>query len=468
MKKLTIVFCVILILACAFSAVPAFSADTDFIVEDSVLLSYTGSSESVTVPSSVTAIASSAFENNTTIKSIKLHNKVYTIGDKAFYGCTSLKTVSGGSGVKYVGALSFVETAFLSSSTDEFVILGSVLLCYNGTGASVTLPDSITCISPYAFLRNTRLTSFKSGSNLKAIGEGAFYECSALKTVSVIDSVSFIGADAFKGTKWLSSKSGFVTLGDGILIAYNGSSTALKIPTTVNQIAPNAFYSNTKVTSVDVPSSVFAIGARAFMSCSNLSDVKLSYGLVMIDDEAFANCSKLKSIATPMTLSKIGKGAFINCTKLSQAQLQGNRLSIDYGAFAYCGNLELAFISNSAVAVGNDVFSNDTKLSFVTAPSGLLVISPDSFSGVESLTVLCDEGSFAHSALKGTFECSFGRGDVGRDGELDILDATIIQRHIACIETLSMQKLAFADADFDATVSVLDATYIQRYIAKLL
>ena len=468
MKKLTVVFCVIMILACAFSAVPAFSADTDFVVSDSVLLSYTGNSESVTVPSSVTAIASNAFLNNTTIKSIKLHDKVYTIGDKAFYGCTSLSVVSGGKGVKYVGALSFVDTEFLRASTDEYVTLGSVLLCYNGTSSSVTLPDSVTCVAPYAFLRNTKLATFKAGSNLRTIGEGAFYECSALSTVSIKNSVSFIGADAFKGTKWLASKTGFVTIGDGILLAYNGNSTSVKIPSTVKQIAPNAFYSNTSVTSVDVPSSVFAIGARAFMSCSNLTDVSLSYGLVMIDDEAFANCSKLKSIATPMTLSKIGKGAFINCTKLTQAELQGSSLSIDYGAFAYCSNLELAFISNSAVAVGDDVFCNDIKLSFVTAPSDLLVISPDTFSGVETLTVLCDKDSFAHSALKGAFDISFSRGDVGLDGELDILDATVIQRHIACIETLPVEKLAFADADFDATVSVFDATYIQRYIAKLL
>lgn len=468
MKKLTIVFCVILILTCVVSVVPAFSADTDFVVEDTVLLSYTGSSESVTIPSSVTAIASNAFANNTKIKSVKLHNKVYTIGDKAFYGCTSLSTVSGGEKVSYVGALSFVDTKFLSSSTAEFVTLGSVLLCYNGTGTTVTLPDSITCIAPYAFLRNTKLTTFKSGTNLKVIGEGAFYECSALKSVTVKNSVSFIGADAFKGTKWLSSKSDFVTLGDGILIAYNGSSSTLKIPSSVKQIAPNALYSNSAVTSVNVPSSVFAIGARAFMNCSKLSDVTLTHGLVMIDDEAFANCSKLKSIVTPLTLSQIGKGAFINCTKLSQANLQGNNLCVDYGAFAYCSNLELAYISDSAVAVGNDVFDNCSKLSYITAPSNIETISADSFSGVSSLTVVCEKDSFAHSALKGAFDVSFNNGDVGLDGELDIMDATLIQRYIACIEQLPLSTLAFADADYDAVVSVLDATYIQRYIAKLL
>lgn len=467
MKKLIAVFCIILVV-CTLSAIPVFSADTDFVVEDGVLVSYTGNDTSVTVPSSVTVIASNAFANNTTIESIKLHDKVYSIGDKSFYGCTSLKTVSGGTGIKYVGALCFVDTKFLTQSTVEYLTLGTVLLCYNGTSASVTLPDSITSIAPYAFLRNTNITTFKAGSSLRSIGEGAFYECTKLNTVSVGTSVSFIDADAFKGTKWLDNKSGFVTLGDGILVAYKGSDTDVKIPTTVRQIAPNAFYSNTAIASVDIPSSVFAVGTRAFMSCSNLAGVKLSNGLVMIDDEAFANCAKLSTITTPMTLSKIGKGAFINCTKLTQANVQGNSLSIDYGAFAYCSNLELAFLSSDVVAVGNDVFANATKLKYVTAPSQILVISPDTFSNVSSLTVVCDDGSFAYSALSASFATSFNRGDVGLNGEIDIMDATIVQRYIASIQKLDTDALALADADFDAVVSVLDATYIQRYIAKLL
>lgn len=59
-------------------------------------------------------------------------------------------------------------------------------------------------------------------------------------------------------------------------------------------------------------------------------------------------------------------------------------------------------------------------------------------------------------------------GDVDLDGKVTILDATMIQRHLAKLSTLSSAQLANADTDRDGTVSILDATRIQRYIAKLI
>lgn len=468
MKKILAFFCALLLVFCILTVVPAFSADTDFVVEDGVLVSYVGSDTSVTIPSSVNTIADSAFLNNTTIKSINLNDKVYSIGNKAFYGCTALTSLIGDSAVVYVGALAFVDTPFLENSTKEFVSVGSALICYNGTDTAVTLPSSICSVSPYAFLRNCAITSFKAADNLTSIGEGAFYQCSNLKEVDVTKAVSFIGADAFNGTKWLDSQTDFVTLGDGILISYKGSQKSVTVPSTVLQIGANAFYADRNITSVTIPQSVFSIGARAFMSCSNLADVSLSSGLVMIDEEAFADCTKLVTIKTPRTLSKIGKGAFVNCNKLSTAFIAGNNLAIDYGAFAFCTSLETVLLSEEVGVVGQDVFNNCVKLSSISIPPQVTVINPGSFSGCRELTFVTDKDSFADTALSGAFTASYNRGDSQVNGLVDVLDATAIQMHIAGLYSLPLHNLAFADADFDANVSVLDATYIQLFIAKLL
>lgn len=58
-------------------------------------------------------------------------------------------------------------------------------------------------------------------------------------------------------------------------------------------------------------------------------------------------------------------------------------------------------------------------------------------------------------------------GDVDDDGEVTIIDATAIQRHLASIPTASYNEKA-ADADGDGSVTILDATAIQRHLAQLL
>ena len=468
MKKYVFVLSFIFLIVCVFTATPAFSADTDFVIEDGVLLSYSGSSSNVTIPSSVTVIANNAFEKNTTLKSVSLGSSVLSIGNEAFYGCTALESISGGDNVNYVGALAFVDTKFLNNSSDEFLTIGGALVRYNGTSATVTLPDTIKTISPYAFLRNSKITSFKANKNLTSIGEGAFYECTSLALIDVTNYLSFVGADAFYGTKLMSTQNDFAVLGDGVLVSYNGSASAVIIPATVRSIAPNAFYENKNINSVTIPASVFLLGARAFMNCNNLSEVVLNNGLVMIDDEAFAQCTSLSSVSTPATLVKVGKGAFIKCSKLSTAFINGNNLSIDYGAFAHCTSLEAVLLSSDVSAIGSDAFSNDAELKAISIPPEVISVTADSFDNCDFVTVVTDEDSSADLALSSSCEVSYNRGDCGLDGVVDVIDATLVQRHMATISTLENKCLPFADADFDGSISVLDATYIQRYVAGLI
>ena len=58
-------------------------------------------------------------------------------------------------------------------------------------------------------------------------------------------------------------------------------------------------------------------------------------------------------------------------------------------------------------------------------------------------------------------------GDVNGDGDITIVDATLVQKHIVQLETLSADKQILADVDEDNTISVVDATLIQKYIVQL-
>ena len=59
-------------------------------------------------------------------------------------------------------------------------------------------------------------------------------------------------------------------------------------------------------------------------------------------------------------------------------------------------------------------------------------------------------------------------GDVNLNGEIDIIDATEIQRHLAGLKTLTERQLAIADTNRNEDVDILDATCIQRYLAGLI
>ena len=58
-------------------------------------------------------------------------------------------------------------------------------------------------------------------------------------------------------------------------------------------------------------------------------------------------------------------------------------------------------------------------------------------------------------------------GDINGDGDITIVDATLIQKHIVQLETLSADKQILADVNEDNTISVVDATLIQKYIVQL-
>ena len=57
-------------------------------------------------------------------------------------------------------------------------------------------------------------------------------------------------------------------------------------------------------------------------------------------------------------------------------------------------------------------------------------------------------------------------GDADGDGDVTILDATMIQRFLADLSVDSFDEAA-ADVDGDGDISILDATWIQRYLAEI-
>ena len=58
-------------------------------------------------------------------------------------------------------------------------------------------------------------------------------------------------------------------------------------------------------------------------------------------------------------------------------------------------------------------------------------------------------------------------GDADLNGEVEIIDATTIQRHIADIITLPENAMVPADVDKDGEPTIIDVTLLQRYFAGI-
>ena len=59
-------------------------------------------------------------------------------------------------------------------------------------------------------------------------------------------------------------------------------------------------------------------------------------------------------------------------------------------------------------------------------------------------------------------------GDVNGDGIVSVMDATLTQKHVSQLESISDDRFVYADVDCNYTISITDATLIQKKLANLI
>lgn len=157
--------------------------------------------------SNVVNIGSRAFENCSSLQAVDLSGAEVLGGDgrssgyATFRNCTSIKEVTFGDKLYYIGANTFENTGLINVSIPEGVTaLEGQTFADCDSLASVELPSTLTAIYSGVFRGCTALTTVKMKTGLKQIGEGAFYRCSALEEITIPSTVSTIGRDAFSST----------------------------------------------------------------------------------------------------------------------------------------------------------------------------------------------------------------------------------------------------------------------------
>ena len=216
-------------------------------------------------------------------------------------------------------------------------------------------------------------------SGVTGVGSGAFTGCTALKKVSISDTVKKLDLNAFSGCTALeaftvedgnevyaSADGVLLNTGKTLLISCPvGKTGAYTVPETVTEIEKSAFAAS-GVESVSMSDAVTAVGEGAFSNCSKLKSVVLPKGLKELKSGLFSGCSALEKISIPDSVKTLGEGVFSGCAALKEVKIPGEVTVIPKNAFSGCAALESVSIPASVTAIKEAAFDGCTALKNVT------------------------------------------------------------------------------------------------------
>ena len=278
--------------------------------------------------------------------------KTVSVTYKGYYNYTNLNEFYSGS-VNIPATVTYNRTTYSVTSIGEGAFYGCTSL------ASITIPNSVTSIGYQAFYYCTGLASITIPNSVTSIGYQAFTSCTSLASITIPNSVTSIGYQAFNDCRSLASIK--VESGNTVYDSRKGCNAII-------ETATNTLIAGCKNTTI--PNSVTSIGGLAFNNCDGLASITIPNSVTSIGYGAFAYCDSLASITIPEGVTSIGNSAFEGCTSLASVTIPNSVTSIGYGAFAYCDSLASITIPEGVTSIVNGAFSGTAW--YDNQPDGLV------------------------------------------------------------------------------------------------
>lgn len=223
-KAAAIIFSLAILL---FTLPPAaYAVENDFIIEDEVLVYYTGLDGEVTIPNGVRAIGTGVFERDFLMTGAVIPESVIEIGFSAFQGCDALTDITIPESVDFMGEYAFGDCEALKT---------------------VTLLAGIVSFEDAVFANCTSLTDVYILGDISKFNPDVFRNCDSLTDVHIAGScAAYTDIDGVVYNKEKTE----------LFFFPNGRTGTYTIPDGVTAIGSSAFRQSAQIESIEVPDSV--------------------------------------------------------------------------------------------------------------------------------------------------------------------------------------------------------------------
>ncbi len=395
--------------------------DGDYIYKDSektFLVGYIGHDGNVVIPNETSSIGDKAFYNCTGIQSLTIGSGVTSIGSNAFnlqpaktiWLCNTVPTgYSQAAGqVNYVSNNNFSKLSnvtvypYLSSLFEvdglKYVPVNpaertcDIIDCtYSMADSVIQIKETVSYkgiamnvkkIQPYCCYGNDNIKKVTVFPVKTDVSNYSFQNCTGLDSVQVSND-GFIGESAFAGCTNL--KTAIVSnngdIGNSAFYGCKNLKTA--ILNNNGDIGNYAFQGNTSLQSVQI-SQANNLGELAFDGCTNLEtavvDIKGGIG-----QKAFQNCAKMKSIQLGDNVSSVDNYAFYGCKTLEEIVIPNATKSIGTYCFQNCSAMQKAVLGDGIMTVPQYAFAGCAGLQDVTISPNVSTIGQYAFQNCSSL-----------------------------------------------------------------------------------
>jgi len=318
-------------------------------------------------------------ESGVLTDTFKFEGSIQGIGMAAFWGCKSIAKL------EFPSSITFIDGGYVNAGVLEDLPecvqeqFGKALTGTDAHGATMTAIGKLGAFTGCTGLEDVtfKVNNASGGKKgLHYIGHFAFYGCTKLSDVTLVETLGEVGDYAFAdctgmtevvidnsgvdelhGTFKGCTNLGTVTLGTWVDFPVDESGHTGFVDEMTGEEILGGYRSN-----------IESIGYKAFENCRNLENIKYTPAISDVD--------------------YIGKNAFFNCAKLEEIPLPYFLNQIDDAAFQNCTSLKYVAIPNHTTRVGANAFYNDKALDHVYFPVSLTEVGMSAFDDVDGIEYL--------------------------------------------------------------------------------
>ena len=446
---------------------------------------------SVTFPSSVKTIGSSAFMECYGLKTVTIPDKVTSIGDCAFYKCGSLKYIHFNDELESIGGSAFYGDALtVLRLPKKITSIGIHVFSYNPLKKVIIESKKMDTDNSSFYQCNIPMTILPNGCTLNNYATSFFYNCEYLdpNTSFEIDGITYVITDMINRLVKI------VDI-DETKCASNIEVKKVKyrnVEFTPTDIGISAAAGNYTVQTFNTGDIIMCLPAYSFYKCDALQTIELS-NTKTIEEYAFSY-SSLRTVSMP-NVETIKSYAFVG-SGLTKVTIPNSIKTIEQRSFMNCKQMTEFVVGTGVSTIDQYVLKGCSALRRVELGTNVTNINANSFDGCGKIKTLRVRRSTPPNAVSGVFndldkwsctlyvpkgtvdryknadewktfffisddETEPSDGDVNGDGKINVSDVTALINMIMGITTMDE---ASADVNGDGKVNVSDVSALINII----